>query len=264
MPSPFPGMDPYLEQEIIWHDFHERFLPAVAAHLSHQVLPHYIVLIDEHVYLYDVETETQRSVGRPDLSVATTGGRFAVADRGAALGILDAPAHVWMPTMDEERESFLTVRDRLSREIITVVELLSPTNKRPGENRRRYLAKRADILTGTAHLVEIDLLRCDKPMPAEDRPECVYSVLVSRAGDRPRAGFWPIGLRDPLPVVPIPLRADGPDAQLDLRAVVDRVYDEAGYGYFLYEHPPVSPLDGAEAEWADGLRSRAAGEGSES
>jgi Protein of unknown function (DUF4058) len=257
MPSPFPGMDPYLEQEVIWHDFHERFLPAVAAYLSHQVLPRYIVLIDEHVYLYDVETEDHHPVGRPDLAVATTGGRFESEGRESVLGIIEAPMQVRVPEMDEERESFLTVRDRTSREIITVVELLSPTNKRPGENRRRYLAKRADILTGTAHLVEIDLLRCTKPMPAEDRPECVYSVLVSRAGERPRAGFWPIGLRDPLPVVPIPLRADAPDAHLDLRAVIDRVYDEAGYRYFLYEHPPVPPLDGADAEWADGLRVQA-------
>jgi hypothetical protein len=257
MPSPFPGMDPYLEQEVIWHDFHERFLPAVAAYLSRQVLPQYIVLIDEHVYLYDVETEGDRPVGRPDLVVATNSGRFAVEPRRMSLGIIDAPVQVRVPEMDDERESFLTVRDRFSREIITVVELLSPTNKRPGENRRRYLAKRADILIGAAHLVEIDLLRCGKPMPAEDRPECSYSVLVSRAGERPRAGFWPIGLRDPLPVVPIPLRADAPDAQLDLRAVIDRVYDEAGYNYFLYEHPPDPPLTGADAEWADGLRTRA-------
>jgi hypothetical protein len=261
MPSPFPGMDPYLEQEVIWHDFHERFLPAVAAHLSHQVLPRYIVLIDEHVYLYDIETEAHRPVGRPDLAVATNSGRLAGEDRGVSLGIIDAPVHVRVPEMDEERESFLTVRDRLSREIITVVELLSPTNKRPGENRRRYLAKRADILTGTAHLVEIDLLRGGKPMPADDRPDCIYSVLISRAGERPRAGFWPIGLRDPLPVVPIPLRADTPDAQLDLRAVIDRVYTEAGYRYFLYEHPPVPSLNGADSEWADGLRTLAGAEG---
>ena len=144
--------------------------------------------------------------------------------------------------------------------MIAVVELLSPTNKQPGENRRRYLAKRADLFSGTANLVEIDLLRCEKPMPAEDRPECAYSVLVSRAGECPRAGFWPIGLRDALPVVPIPLRADAPDAHLDLRAVIDRVYD-AGYRYFLYEHPPAPPLNESDAEWADGLRQRAAAEG---
>lgn len=66
MPSPFPGMDPFLEQETIRHDFRKRFLPAAAAHLASQVLPRYIVLIDEHVYLRDMDTEDDRPVGRPD------------------------------------------------------------------------------------------------------------------------------------------------------------------------------------------------------
>ena len=83
-------------------------------------------------------------------------------------------------------------------------------------------------------------------------------------GDHPGLpGPLTISLRDPLPVVPIPLRADAPDAHLDLRAVIDRVYDEAGYRYFLYEHPPVPALSGAEAEWADGLRPRPLADGSE-
>jgi hypothetical protein len=254
MRSPFPGMDPCLEQEVLWHDFQKRFLPALAAQLSSQVLPRYIVLIDEHVYLYDAETDSRRPVGRPDLSVSQlsshASAEFQVADRG----VLVAPAHVRVPELDEEREAFLTVRDRLSRQIITVIELLSPTNKRPGENRRRYLSKRADVLTGAAHLVEIDLLRGGKPMPADDRPSCTYSVLVSRVEQRPLAGFWPIGLRDALPVVPIPLRNDEADAHVDLRAVIDRIFEEAGYRYYLYDNPPDPPLSGSDAEWAELLR----------
>ena len=54
MPSPFPGMNPYLEQEVIWHDFHERFLPAAATYLVPQVRPKYIVLIDENIYVHDI------------------------------------------------------------------------------------------------------------------------------------------------------------------------------------------------------------------
>jgi hypothetical protein len=206
MPSPFSGMDPYLEQDVLWHDLHKRFLPAAAAQISSQVLPRYIVVIDEQVYL------------------------------------------------DEERETFLTVRDRLSREIVTVIELLSPSNKRSGENRGRYLSKRADILVSPAHLVEIDLLRGGKPMPAEERPECTYSILVSRADDRPSAGFWPIRLVDTLPIIPVPLRGEQPPAQLDLRAIIDRVYEEAGYRYYLYDNPPDPPLTGSDAEWAEALR----------
>jgi hypothetical protein len=251
MPSPFPGMDPYLEQEVIWHDFHERFLPAAAAQISAQVLPRYIVLIDENVYLHDVDIEVGRPTGRPDLTVAglpEPGASLAVGTR-----VLEAPAHVRVPELDQERESFLKICDRVSRQVIAVIELLSPTNKRRGENRRRYLAKRADFLNGSAHLVEIDLLRGGPPMPAEDRPECVYSVLVSRAGDRPRAGFWPVGLRDRLPTIPVPLLDGEPDARLDLRAIIDRVYDEAGYRYFLYDRAPEPPLTGADLEWAESV-----------
>ncbi len=89
-----------------------------------------------------------------------------------------------------------------------MVELLSPANRRPGPDRAQYLAKRGKVLKGPAHRVEIDLLRAGEPMPSEDRPACAYSVAVSRNDERPRAGFWPIGLRDPLPAIPIPLRRD--------------------------------------------------------
>jgi hypothetical protein len=254
MPSPFPGMDPYLEQEVIWHDFHERFLPAAAAQISAQVLPRYIVLIDENVYLQDVEMEDGRLAGRPDLTVA--GQPASAGSSGVATGVLEAPAHVRVPEVEQERESFLKICDRTSRQVIAVIELLSPTNKRRGENRRRYLAKRADFLSGPAHLVEIDLLRGGSPMPAEDRPECVYSVLISRTGERPHAGFWPIGLRDQLPTIPIPLLDGEPDARLDLRAVIDRVYDEAGYRYFLYDRIPEPSLTGPDVEWAESVRAQ--------
>ena len=249
MPSPFPGMDPYLEQDVIWHDFHERFLPAAAAQISAQVLPRYIVLIDETVYLQDIETEQNGPVGRPDLLVAR--GPEKAAFLGADTGVLEAPVHVRVPEVEQERESFLKICDRGNRQVIAVVELLSPTNKRRGENRRRYLAKRADLLNGPAHLVEIDLLRGGPPMPAEDRPECVYSVLVSRAGYRLDAGFWPIGLRDTLPTIPVPLVVGEPDARLDFRAVIDRVYDEAGYRYFVYDGVVEPALAGSDLDWAD-------------
>ena len=127
MPSPFPGMDPYLEQEILWHDFHERFLPAAAAQISAQVLPRYIVLIDEHVYLYDVELDEGRPIGRPDLAV-TSGREHVVAASPAEAGVIVAPFQVRVPELAEERETFLTVCDRASRQVITVIELLSPTN----------------------------------------------------------------------------------------------------------------------------------------
>jgi hypothetical protein len=240
-------MDPYLEQEVVWHDFHEKFFPAAAAYLSAQVLPRYIVLIDENVYLHDLTTEEARLVDRPDLSMAPLSGS---GSQSAAVGVLEAPAQVLIPAQDVEHESFLGIRDRLSRELVTVVELLSPTNKRPSEHREQYFAKRSSLLKSPVHLVEIDLLRGGSPMPAWNRPDCDYSIFVSRRERRPQADFWPVALRTPLPTVPVPLRAGDADAKLDLRAILNRVYDESGYQFYLYGREPDPPLTGDDAAWA--------------
>jgi hypothetical protein len=208
MPSPFPGMNPYLEQDDAWHDFHERFLPLVADLLVAQVRPAYIVKIDEHVYVHEVPVE---------------------------------------------RLAFVEVRDRRNRELVTVVELLSPSNKRPGSDREQYLAKREQILGSSAHLVEIDLLRGGKPLPMADRPDCDYSVLVSRVEDRPYAGFWPVRLRSRLPEIPIPLRPQDADARLDLQAIVHRLYDAAGYEDYIYSGVPDPPLAPDDLAWARSL-----------
>lgn len=188
MPSPFPGMNPYLEQDDTWHDFHEKFLPALAEKLVPQVRPRYIVKLDEHVYLHELPPEPRRLAGRADVLV---GHRIAPGAAQRGVGVLEPPVHVRLPAHDVERVAFLEVRDRRNRELVTVVELLSPSNKRPGADRERYLAKREALLEGCVHLVEIDLLRGGRPLPSAGRPECDYSVLVSRAPARPDAGSGP-------------------------------------------------------------------------
>src|SRR5581483_7551655 len=131
-----------------------------------------------------------------------------------------------------------------------VVELLSPSNKRAGANREQYLAKRGQVLASPAHLVEIDLLRGGKPMPSEERPDCDYSVMVSRAEARPKAAFWPIALSAPLQSIPIPLRPPHTEATLDLQALVHRVYDAARYQYDVYQSAPAPKLSPEETERA--------------
>ena len=108
------------------------------------------------------------------------------------MGLLEAPAQVRLPSVDRERLSRVEIRDRRDRELVTVLELLSPSNKYEGPDRGQFLAKRMELLNSPAHLVEIDLLREGPPLPADDRPKCSYSVLVSRAPARPIAEFWPI------------------------------------------------------------------------
>ncbi len=128
MRSPFPGMDPYLEQDDVWHDFHERFLPAAAEVIGAQVQPAYIVKIDEHVYVHEMAASSRRLLGRADLGVATS--RPGQEPPVGGVGLFDAPSRVRMPAVDIESESFLEIRDRRSRELVCVVELLSPANKR--------------------------------------------------------------------------------------------------------------------------------------
>lgn len=249
MPSPFPGMNPYLEQEDAWHDFHESFMPRVRDVIIAQVDPRYIVKIDEHVFIHEFSAEERRFLGRADISVAAGDGRGS-GQTQAAIAVLEAPAQGYLPAVDIERLAFLEIRDRRNRQLVTVIELLSPANKRPGGDRDQYLAKRQKVLASTAHLVEIDLLRGGRRPPLADLPPCDYCVMVSRCETRPRVGLWPLQLRDRLPVIPIPLRHPDPDAQLDIQAVLHDIYDRARYATYLYDGSPDPPLSPEDEAWA--------------
>ena len=247
MPSPFPGMNPYFEQSVHWLDFHAEFLSAMRRLLAPQVGPKYIVQLEEHIYIHDLQPEQRQRLGTADLSpVERDGGRL---DHGA-LGVLEAPAEVWLPEQDVEKVPFLEVRDRQGRDLVTVIELLSPSNKRVGDDREQYLAKRRELVRSPAHLVEIDLLRGWTPMPQEGRPECDYSVMVSRAEKRRAADFWPIRLRDRLPIIPVPLRSPDDAARVDLQEALHRAYDGPGYELFIYHGEPEPALSANDAAWA--------------
>src|SRR5260221_8055952 len=160
MPSPFPGMNPYLEQEDVWHDFHQRFIPALAAALAPQLRPDYIVKVDTHVYVHEPPTGERQFAGRPDVYVADA--RHASDEGGstaAAAGTLTrAPAYARVPLpADIVHENYLEIRDRESRRIVTVIELLSPSNKDSGKDYEQYAAKRREMLASDVHLIEIDL-----------------------------------------------------------------------------------------------------------
>jgi hypothetical protein len=247
MPSPFPGMNPYLEQADNWADFHTEFLTGLRHQLDPWIGPDYIVQLEKHVYIHELPPEPRRLLGRPEVSVVRSGTSTAGAPN---LGVLEAPVEIQLPELDVERVAFLEIRDRHGRELVTVIELLSPSNKRPGDDRLQYLSKRREILRSTANLVEIDLLRGWPPMPAENRHEGDYAVMVSRAERRPTADFWPIRLRNRLPVIPIPLKPTDPDGQVDLQEVLHQAYDGGGYRKYIYDEPPEPPLTGADAEWA--------------
>ena len=244
MPSPFPGMNPYLERASAWESFHHALIVAAQLQIAPQTPPEYVVRIEHRVYIHEPPHEPG-FVGRADLGVHRTP-RAA----GRPVATLEAPARVTLETVDVERVKFLTIRDRDGNDLITVIELLSPTNKYAGPDRAQYLAKRREILRSSAHLVEIDLLRGGPRMPPDELPTCDYCVLVSRVEERPEAGVWPWRLRDPIPLIPIPLRLGDADATLDLKTAIDQMYDGGRYANYIYAGPPEPRLAPDDAAWA--------------
>jgi len=223
MPSPFPGMDPYLEEQA-WSDFHNRLITEVAYALAPVLRPRYVARIEERVYLERGLDEQPETI-RPDVTVIRTA--------AAAVGVLEraeavaAPVTIPLPMPERVRQTYLEVRLRATQEVVTVLEILSPGNKRQSSaERREYLSKREAVLQSDVHLVELDLLRGGARLPTlRPLPVADHYVAVSRAPERPNAQVWPILLRQRLPVIPVPLAGEDPEAALDLQAVFNGVYD---------------------------------------
>jgi hypothetical protein len=237
-------MNPYLEHERVWPDFHDPMVVHIREALNPQIAPNYFAKLNHHVYIHEPSGEERRFLGKPDISVARSG-RTAIAEAA-----LQAPAYGRLPVVSVERQLFIEIMDRESSEIVAVIELLSPANKKPGPDREQYLGKRGAVLSSNSHLIEIDLLRGGPRLPLEELPVCDYYAMVSRATERPRVGIWPIALRDSLPNVPVPLREPHADARIPLRSILDQVYDTGRYGEYIYNKPPPPPMSRDDAAWA--------------
>lgn len=251
MPSPFPGMNPYFERAAVWPDFHQTYITLLRSALSERVGDDYFVGIQEHIYVHESD-DTQILLGVPDVDVTfTASGKKPRAAKTTAT--LAPPATVSIPRLRKRKVPYLEVVDEAGQKVVTVIELLSPSNKYAGEDRESYLAKRRELFATRVNFVELDFLRGGPRMPLKDLPECDYYAMVSRPGARPKADVWPVKLRDPLPSVPIPLREGEDEAVVDLQAVLHQVYDGARYERKIYRNDPEPKLPPADAEWAKGI-----------
>ena len=252
MPSPFPGMDPYLESPTYWGGFHTRFIVALSDAISGQLPPGYYADVGQHVWLEDEPGDDRHPFATPDTYVAAddSSGGTAVATRKKKKQA--APAlEVSLPKLKKRPHKYVKIVDQPGNRVITVIELLSPANK-TGEDRNAYLQKRTEFFAAKVNLVELDLLRDGQRMPfgKPKPPPADYFAMVCRGERHPKASVWAWTVRDPLPELPIPLKPADDDLELDLRACFDRTYDGAGYRTRLrYDRPPDSPLRVADAEW---------------
>jgi hypothetical protein len=226
----FPGMNPYLEDPEIWVEVHSWLIVQLARSLNPQLTPKYRAAVEKRVYSDAI------LVGIPDVSVFAKGTQ---ADVTTATLTAATPQKVLVPIMEEVKESYLEIREVITGKVVTIIELLSPKNKRAGEGRNQYNSKRNQILNSATNLIEIDLLRTGESLPIAGATKSDYHVLVSRSQMRPGADLYAFNLRDQIPVFPLPLEIGDRELPINLEVLLDQVYEEAALDLAIhYTCPP--------------------------
>ncbi|MCI0395425.1 MAG: DUF4058 family protein [Chloroflexi bacterium] len=237
MPSPFPGMDPNLEGPL-WTTLHFSLGAEIVRQLAPRLRPRYVVLpVERFVLEISSDLSPVTTTIYPD--VAVTEGSPRPSSIVGAAATITAPLHLATVMPTPVPHVSIEVRDAANRQLVTVIEILPPTNKR-GEGREEYLVRRQRILLSRAHLLEIDLLRSGQRVPMQQPlPDAPYFVFLSQAETRPLSEVWPIQLDQPLPAVPVPLLPPDPDTVLDLQAAFTAAYDLMGYDLMIdYDQAP--------------------------
>ena len=249
MPSPFPGMNPYLEQPELWSEVHSRLIVAIAIAIEPELNPNYRVAVEKRIYL----STSSELVGIPDISLISK--ESTPSDSSITLLTRTEPISVQLPLPETIEESYLEIKEIPSNRVITVIEVLSPKNKTAGEGRNAYETKRQQVLGSRTNLIEIDLLRGGKPMPilgVKQRSD--YRILVSRGSQLPQAQLYAFSIRDPIPCFGVPLQPPDAEPQLDLQTILIGVYNQARFDLAIdYRQQPYPSFKAADREWADTL-----------
>ncbi len=221
-------MDPRIEEQL-WHDFHPNMMVSIQSWLMPQLLPKYAAQIEERIYVEHTEPVPARQVFRPDIVIHTEA-KDESRTQSARAAIAE-PTILTLPMPTEQRERYIAIVSLPNRELVTVIELLSPANKRVGaDGRHEYLRKREQILQSAVHLVEIDLLLKGERLPTvEPLPEGDYYAFVSRSEYRPAVEVYHWRRDEPMPTIPIPLLREDGEVYLDLQAVYEQTYERARY-----------------------------------
>ena len=258
MPKPFPGMDPYMENPATWPDVHHALTTYIRDQLAPQIRPRYAARFTIR-YVTNLVDGAGVLIMYPDVDVVEQlrGSDPPPSGASASIALAEAPPPLTLTTFvpTQTRLATVEIRNVETKALVTVIEVLSPVNKRAAAGgREEYLRKRGTLLQSDIHLLEIDLLRAGERVPMIDPlPDAPYFILLSRAERRPLCEVWPIGLSDLIPVVPVPLLPPDPDVYLDLGAALAQVYENAGYedGLDYTQPPPPPPLTPADAAWVE-------------
>ena len=259
MPGPFPGMDPYLEAQGLWEGFHAGLVTHCAETLNQSLPEGYIAKIETRVAMLSLEIPVSQRV--PDVLVGREPDAppFSSSSFGEAVGVATIePTTIPLARGEVEvRERWIEIASLPELDLVTVIEILSPTNK-SGSGRTDYLHKRDALIDRPVHLVEIDLLLGGRPMPmGKILKEGYYHAIVARTSSRPNSDVYAWTIRQALPPIPIPLRAPDADVPLDLAQAFDLTYRLGRFDRIVRHGTPLPrhlPLTSADREWAEGLQ----------
>lgn len=216
MPSPFPGMDPYLEDEALWPLFHRQLIQGLHQILKPSLIDRYREGVSQRRYVTEQALFT--SVVR-----------------------------------EEHLEDFIEIRQRCDGRLVTLVDLVSPANKLTPDGRAAYLAKRSEAKNSKANLVEIDLVLQGQPTLEYSRdglPDWDYAVTVTRSTQPDRFEIYTTTLQKRLPRFRLPLASDDRDTVLDLHTAFTRCFDHGGFAAKIdYSKDPGTPLSDEDGKW---------------
>ena len=253
MAGPFQGMDPYIEAQGNWRDFHHGVMGNIRNILGVDLPDDDYVQMEERIEFIDTE-EWERASHPPDIPVAREG-RDERGTRELACGRIE-PILVELTKRhpEEIKLRWLEIRRVSNRETVTVIELLSSINK-TGRGRELYIAKRNDLFGRGINLVEIDLLLNGEGMPMKPpSPDGIYQVVVARGSMLLRGEVYRWSLRDPIPSIPIPLPDPDPDVLIHLQDCVDRTYNLGRYHMTTRYDAPLSErfvMPREDREWCE-------------
>lgn len=225
----FLGMDPYLEDAHLWPNVHLALINSIQVALTPLVVPNYYVAAEERTYISAIDPDSL--VGRADAAIIGTPTSSSLAPSShASVGLLGYPVPVETPVTEEIKERYLEIRQSSDHEVVTIIEILSPANKRAGKGREQYKQKREDVLTSLTSLIEIDLLRGGTPFDVSPQyADFHYRILVSRAWQRPRGDLYPFNVDHPIPPINVPLREGESEPTLALGDLLRTIYAQSRY-----------------------------------
>jgi hypothetical protein len=250
MASRFPGMNPYIElSEDLWTGFHDILIADISKQLNAKLPQNYTAFVEKRIELVELPEQPLRH-RKPDIAVARD--FESGSDGGIATAVVTdlEPATLTLPAYDDNPEAYIDIRTFPDRELVTSIEIPSPSNK-SASGHGEYWTKRASMIVQGVHLVEIDLLLGGRRLSlVEPLPPGDFYAFISRSNRRPKCEVYAWSVRRPLPKLPIPLKAPDADVVLDLAQAVETTFNGGRFEQnMLYGMPIPTSLSESDRAW---------------